>query len=118
MHIPTNTNCVNHYNSQNCNCTASKQTAITLLHNYTASAAQHVARNYFVTDSQAREWDQAVTRSWSMILNKDLPCTPLMALPRKMGGNVATDMEARHTIALLKSELRDVRATQETAEEL
>ena len=36
-----------------------QQTALTLLQAYTSSAAQHVVRNYFVTDAQAREWGPA-----------------------------------------------------------
>ena len=77
-----------------------QQTAITLLQAYASSAAQHIARNYFLTDRQGQDWDEVVMEAWSAILNKHHTTTHLTALPRKLGGAGATDMQSRHHAAV------------------
>ena len=78
-----------------------RQIAITLLHSYTASAAQHIVRNYFVTPCQAREWDHLITASWEKILRRKItPSNVLQHLPRKLGGCGITDMQFRHDAAI------------------
>ena len=77
-----------------------RQTAITLLQAYTGSATQHVIRNYFVTDTQAREWDSQVLTSWSQLIGKPLVANALARLPRREAGVACTDAEHRHDAAL------------------
>ena len=80
-----------------------QQTAITLLQAYTGSATQHIIRNYFVTDAQAREWDAQVMATWSAITDKTLTPDILARLPRRDGGVACTDIEYRHDAALWSS---------------
>ena len=77
-----------------------RQTAITLLHNYTTSAAQHIVRNYFVATAQAAEWDSAVRQAWQAVLDRPIPRSAPGTLPRKLGGLAISDLEIRHHAAI------------------
>ena len=71
-----------------------------MLQAYTSSAAQHVARNYFVTDTQASDWGREVLRAWSAILGKEYIASALTMLPKRLGGCACADMQSRHHAAI------------------
>ena len=78
-----------------------RQVATTLLWHYASASAQHVARNYFVTDTMAAEWDNHVISAWESILRvRFTRDNPLLALPRRKAGLHITDMATRHHAAI------------------